>query len=335
MTRFSVLDLVSVRQGEGAAPALQHAATLAQHVEALGFDRYWVAEHHGMPGIASAATSVVLAHIGAATSRIRIGAGGIMLPNHSPMLIAEQFGTLDALFPGRVDLGLGRAPGSDGRVAQAIRRGLANTDDFPRNVVELRAFFTGEPDIGVQAVPGLGADVQMWILGSSLFGAQLAAVLGMPYAFASHFAPQDLDAAIALYRQEFRPSSTLAKPYVMLGYNIFASETDEEAQFLASSMQQSFVALRFGTPGLLQPPVKNYVAQLDSAAQKLLNHMLRATSIGSADTVAGDLRSFIDRTKADEIMVTGSIFDQDKRKRSFDIVADIMHAMQRQISFAA
>jgi luciferase family oxidoreductase group 1 len=334
MTRFSVLDLVSVNEGSDVADALARSADFARHADALGFDRYWVAEHHGMAGIAGGATAVVLAHIGAATSRIRLGAGGIMLPNHSPFLIAEQFGTLDALFPGRIDLGLGRAPGSDGRVAQAIRRGLDQSDEFPRSVMELRAYFTGEPDIGVTATPGLGADVTMWILGSSTYGAQLAAALGMPYAFASQFAPDALDEALSLYRSLFRPSAWLAQPYVMLGFNAFAADSDEEAQFLASSMQQSFVALRMGTPGKLKPPVENYVASLDLVAQRLLGHVLSASSVGSAETVAKDLRAFIDRTQADEIIIAGSMFDHDKRKRSLEIVAEVSRQFRMSASNA-
>jgi luciferase family oxidoreductase group 1 len=328
MTRFSILDLVPVIDGGDVSLALRQAADFAQHVEALGFDRYWVAEHHGMEGIAGGATAVVLAHIGAATSRIRLGAGGIMLPNHSPFIIAEQFGTLDALYPGRIDLGLGRAPGSDGRVAQAIRRGLSNADEFPRSVIELRGYFTGDPDVGVVATPGRGANINMWILGSSTYGAQLAAALGMPYAFASQFAPNDLDEAIALYRAQFRPSAHLSQPYVMLGYNVFAAETDEEAHFLASSMQQSFVALRFGSPGKLQTPVENYVASLDPVAQKLLRHVLRASSIGSVATVTKDLRTFIERTQADEIMIAGSMYDHEKRKNSATLVSHAVSALQ-------
>jgi luciferase family oxidoreductase group 1 len=329
MTKFSVLDLVPIREGDDASLAMAHAATMAAHVEKLGFLRYWVAEHHGMPGIASAATAIVLAHVGAATSTIRLGAGGIMLPNHSPLVIAEQFGTLDALFPGRIDLGLGRAPGSDGRVAMAMRRNLeTDPNSFPRDVMELRNYFTGETDTGVLAVPGRGADITMWILGSSLYGAQLAAMLGMPYAFASHFAPDDLDEAIALYRQQFRPSAHLQQPYVMLGFNIFAADTDAEAHYLASSMQQSFVALRMGTPGRLKRPVENYVASLDQMAQKLLGRVLQASSIGSADSVRRDLQAFIARTQADEILVTGAMFDQDKRKRSFEIVTDAVSRLE-------
>jgi luciferase family oxidoreductase group 1 len=320
MARFSLLDLVPVREGQDNASALADAADLAAHAEALGYHRYWVAEHHGMPGIASAATAVVLAHIGHATSTIRIGAGGIMLPNHAPLVIAEQFGTLDALFPGRVDLGLGRAPGSDQRVAQAIRRNLTGgPDQFPRDVMELQAFFAGDDRLGIQATPGAGADIPLWILGSSLYGAQLAAALGLPYAFASHFAPAALDEAIAIYRRDFRPSAQLENPYVMAGYNVFAADDAEEAQLLASSMQQAFVSLRTGQPGKLQPPVAGYFDSLPMQAQAMLADVLSVSSIGTQADVERDLAAFLRRTQADELILTGQIFDHQARKRSFAI----------------
>ncbi len=320
MTLLSLLDLVPVTEGSDASTALSHAAALAAHAEELGYHRYWVAEHHGMVGIASAATAVVLAHAGHATSTIRIGAGGIMLPNHAPLLIAEQFGTLAALFPGRVDLGLGRAPGSDQRVAQAMRRTLTGgPDQFPRDVMELQAFFADDPRLGIQATPGAGADVPLWILGSSLFGAQLAAALGLPYAFASHFAPAALDEAIALYRSEFRPSVQLDRPYVMAGFNVFAADTMDEAQWIATSMQQSFVSLRFGQPGKLQPPVRDYYETLPIQARKMLDKVLSASSIGTQADVERDLAAFIDRTGADEIIVSGQIFDAAARQHSFAI----------------
>lgn len=255
MTRYSLLDLVPVVEGGTVAQALANAADLAVHAEAVGFHRYWTAEHHGMAGIASAATAVVLAHVGQATSTIRIGAGGIMLPNHAPLTIAEQFGTLDALFPGRIDLGLGRAPGSDQRVARALRRTLdSDPNAFPRDVMELQSYFADDGQTGIVATPGAGAKPQMWILGSSLYGAQLAAALGLPYAFASHFAPDALDDALAIYRRDFRPSAVLDKPYAMAGFNVFAADMDEEAELLASSQQQAFVALRTGRPGKLPRP---------------------------------------------------------------------------------
>ena len=258
MTRLSLLDLVPVVEGGSISQSLANAADLARHAEALGYHRYWVAEHHGMPGIASAATAVVIAHVGAATSTIRVGAGGIMLPNHAPLQIAEQFGTLDALFPGRVDLGLGRAPGSDQRVSRAIRRTLdSDPNAFPNEVVELQSYFADDGRTGIVATPGAGAKPELWILGSSLFGAQLAAILGLPYAFASHFAPDALDQALALYRREFRPSEALDRPYAMAGFNVFAADTHEEAELLASSQAQQFVALRMtGNPGRMKPPVR-------------------------------------------------------------------------------
>jgi luciferase family oxidoreductase group 1 len=320
MIRFSVLDLVPVIEGSSVSEALANAAAFAANAESLGFHRYWVAEHHGMPGIASAATSVVLAHIGHATSTIRIGAGGIMLPNHAPLLIAEQFGTLAALFPGRVDLGLGRAPGSDQRVAQAMRRTLSGgPDEFPRDVMELQAYFAGDARLGFQATPGAGETVPLWILGSSLYGAQLAAALGLPYAFASHFAPAALNDAIAIYRRNFRPSAQLERPYVMAGYNVFAADTSEEARLLATSMQQAFVRLRTGQPGKLQPPVKGYFESLPPGAQAMLSDVLSATSIGSQAEVERDMAAFIEHTGVDELIIGGQIYDLEARKRSVEI----------------
>ena len=320
MTRFSLLDLVPVREGDSIATALANTAALAAHAEKLGYHRFWVAEHHGMAGIASAATSVVLAHIGQATSTIRIGAGGIMLPNHAPLIIAEQFGTLDALFPGRVDLGLGRAPGSDQRVAQAMRRMLVGgTDNFPRDVMEIQAYFAADDRLGIQATPGAGANVPLWILGSSLYGAQLAAALGLPYAFASHFAPAALDEAIEIYRRDFRPSAQMKEPYVMAGYNVFAADNMADAQLLASSMQQAFVRLRTGQPGKLQPPVADYYDMLPPQAQAMLTDVLSASSIGTQADVERDLAAFLRRTRADELILTGQIFDPAARKHSFAI----------------
>ncbi|ASY44682.1 MAG: LLM class flavin-dependent oxidoreductase [Pseudomonadota bacterium] len=328
MTRFSLLDLVPVREGDSVSTALANAANLAAHAEALGYHRYWVAEHHGMPGIASAATSVVLAHIGHATSTIRIGAGGIMLPNHAPLLIAEQFGTLAALFPNRIDLGLGRAPGSDQRVAQAIRRNLAGgADQFPRDVMELQAYFAGDARLGIEATPGAGEDVPLWILGSSLYGAQLAAALGLPYAFASHFAPGALDEAIAIYRRDFRPSAQLKYPYVMAGYNVFAADSMEEAQLLASSMQQAFVRLRTGQPGKLQPPVEGYYDSLPPQAQAMLSDVLSVSSIGTQAHVERDIAAFLRRTQADELILTGQIHDVQARKHSFAIAMAAAQAL--------
>ncbi len=323
MERYSVLDLVPVVEGGDVADALTCAADLAAHAERHGYHRYWVAEHHGMPGIASAATSIVLAQAGAATSTIRIGAGGIMLPNHSPLVIAEQFGTLAALFPDRVDLGLGRAPGSDQIVARALRRDLATDPDaFPRDVVELQAYLAGEPG-PVLAVPGAGTNVPLWILGSSLFGAQLAAALGLPYAFASHFAPDAMDQAIALYRERFRPSEQLAEPYVMLGYNAFVADTDAEAMRLASSMQQAFVALRTGRPGKLPRPVDDYYEKLSPPLRQMIDHVLMASGIGTEETVEAAMTRFVERTGADELIFACMIHDYDARKRSLELAAKV------------
>ncbi len=320
MIDLSVLDLVPVREGGTITQALGEAALLAQTAEAAGYRRFWVAEHHAMDGIAGGATAVVLGHIGQATATIRIGAGGIMLPNHNPFVIAEQFGTLDALFPGRVDLGLGRAPGADQRIAQALRRDLARASDyFPQDVVELRALFTGEPELGIRATPGYGAQVQMWMLGSSLFGAQLAAALGLPYAFASHFAPDQLDAALQLYRHQFRPSQWLDTPRVMVAMNVITAETDEEAVLLASSMDQSFVALRSGTPGRLKPPVPGYRQSLSPSLLAMLEHMRQASAIGSAETVRAAIHRFIERTGADELIVSGATYDPAARRRSLEL----------------
>ena len=329
MTRYSLLDLVPVVEGGSVADALANAAELAVHAEACGYHRYWTAEHHGMAGIASAATAVVLGHVAAATHSIRVGAGGIMLPNHAPLTVAEQFGTLDALFPGRIDLGLGRAPGSDGRVAQALRRTLSSdANDFPRDVLELQSYFADDGQTGITATPGAGANPEMWILGSSLFGAQLAAALGLPYAFASHFAPDALDRALAIYRRDFRPSSRLDRPYAMAGFNVFAAETDAEAQLLASSQQQAFVALRTGNPRQLPPPVAGYRDSLPPSHAAILDHVLSCSAIGSPATVARGLAAFVARTGVDEVMVTSAMFDHEARKRSIGIAAEAMSELK-------
>jgi luciferase family oxidoreductase group 1 len=322
---LSVLDLVPVREGGAISEALAETARAAQAAEAAGYKRFWVAEHHGMEGIAGGATSVVLAHVGAATSTIRIGAGGIMLPNHNPFVIAEQFGTLDALFPGRVDLGLGRAPGADGRVAQALRKDLMQASgQFPQDVVELQARLRGHPPLPIAATPGTGADVEMWILGSSTFGAQLAAMLGMPYAFASHFAPAQLDAALKIYRERFEPSEELAKPHVMAAMTVICADSDEEARLLASSLDQSFVALRTGTPGRLQPPVPHYRESLPPQARAMLEGMDEARAVGSPATVRAAIAAFIERTQADEIIVAGATYDPAARRRSLQLTMDAM-----------
>jgi len=328
MTAFSLLDLVPVTEGGSVAQSLANAADLARHAEAHGYHRYWTAEHHGMVGIASAATALVIGHAVAATRTIRVGAGGIMLPNHAPLTIAEQFGTLDALYPGRVDLGLGRAPGSDQRVAQALRRTLTGgADEFPRDVMELQSYFADDGRTGIAATPGAGANVPLWILGSSTFGAQLAAALGLPYAFASHFAPDALDAALAIYRRDFRPSAQLAKPRAMAGFNVFAAETDEEAELLASSQQQSFVALRTGNPRQLPPPVAGYRAGLGAQGASILDHVLQCSAVGSPATVARQTAAFIERTGVDEVMIASAIYDHEARKRSLAITAEVMSGL--------
>ena len=328
MTAYSLLDLVPIIQGGSAAQALANAADLARHAESLGFTRYWVAEHHGMEGIASAATAVVIAHVGAATATIRVGAGGIMLPNHSPLQVAEQFGTLEALFPGRVDLGLGRAPGSDQRVAAAIRRGLGGGgNDFPQDVVELQSYFADDGQTGIRATPGAGADVKIWILGSSLFGAQLSAALGLPYAFASHFAPGLLDEAIDMYRRNFRPSAALEKPHLMLGFNVFAADSDDEAAYLATSQQQAFVAIRTGRGIQLPPPVHGYRESLGPQGNSMLDQVLSASAIGGPDKVRDQLAAFVARTGADELMLTSAMFDHNARKKSLTIAAEAMRTL--------
>lgn len=328
MTLHSILDLVPVTQGGTVGQALANAADLAQHAERLGFTRYWVAEHHGMKGIASAATSVVIGHIAAATHSIRVGAGGIMLPNHAPLVIAEQFGTLDALYPGRIDLGLGRAPGSDMRVAQAIRRNLdSDPNAFPRDIMELQSYFADDGRTGLSATPGAGADIQLYILGSSLFGAQVAAHMGLPFAFASHFAPHMLDEALQIYRNLFRPSTQLDRPYAMAAINVIAAETDAEAAFLATSIQQSFVALRTGNPRQMPPPVEGYLDTLPPGAVAALQDVLSCSAIGSAETVHAGIEAFAKRTNADEIIVAASIFDHEKRKRSLAITASAFEAV--------
>ncbi len=324
MIPLSVLDLSPVPEGSDAGQALRNSADLARHAETLGYHRFWMAEHHNMPGIASAATAVALAHVAAGTQRIRIGAGGVMLPNHAPLLIAEQFGTLAALHPGRVDLGLGRAPGSDQIAARAMRRNLdGDPDQFPRDVLELMHYFRpAEPGQRLVAVPGAGLEVPVWILGSSTFGAQLAAALGLPYAFASHFAPAMMEQAVALYRAQFRPSAQLAAPHVMLGVNVFAAATDEEARFLYSSLQQAFINLRRGRPGKLPAPVEGFDAGLDRHARAVLEDALACSIVGGPGTVRQGLADFIARTGADELMVTAQIHDHAARRRSFTILAE-------------
>jgi luciferase family oxidoreductase group 1 len=325
MIPISVLDLVPVREGSSLSEAMAASADYARTAEAAGYKRFWVAEHHLTEGIAGGATSVVLAHIGHATSTIRIGSGGIMLPNHNPFVIAEQFGTLDALFPGRVDLGLGRAPGAAPILGQALRKNLGQAAEyFPQDVIELRALLTGDVELPITATPGFGAEIELWMLGSSLFGAQLAARLGLPYAFASHFAPAHLDEALAAYRSEFRPSETLDKPHAMAAMTVIAAESDAEGELLASSFEQSFVRLRSGDPGKLPPPVENYRASLPPPAQAMLKSMEVARAVGGPATVRDKILSFIERTQVDELIVSGATFDPAARKRSLVLTMDAL-----------
>ena len=330
MNNFSILDLAPVALGSTPLDALHNSLDLAQNAERWGYARFWLAEHHNMKGIASAATSVVIGYIAGGTSKIRVGAGGVMLPNHAPLVIAEQFGTLATLYPGRIDLGLGRAPGTDQITAQALRRNLqGSVEDFPRDVVELQHYFKeAEPGQRVTAVPGSGTNVPLWILGSSLFGAQLAATLGLPFGFASHFAPAQMHQAIEIYRERFKPSEELSEPYVMLGFNVCAAESDDEARFLRSSSMQSFINLRKGTPGQLPPPVENFDETMGPQERALIDHIGSCSAVGSRDTVAEEMSKFVEATGAQELMLVSSIFDHQKRLRSFELAADVCRAMQ-------
>ena len=325
MTALSVLDLVMIGEGQDLADAIDASRQLARHVEQHGYARYWIAEHHDMPGIGSAATALIIGELAAATTSIRVGAGGIMLPNHSPLVVAEQFGTLDALHPGRIDLGLGRAPGGAGPTVQALRRG-APERDFAQDVVEVMDYLADNGRQPVRGAPGRH-DVPLWILGSSLYGADLAAALGLPYAFASHFAPAALDEAIEIYRRDFRPSAQLRQPYVMAGYNVFAADSAEQAQLIATSMQQSFVRLRTGQPGKLQPPVPGYYEDLPAQAQAMLADVLSVSSIGTQADVERDLAAFLRRTQVDEVIITGQIYDVAARKHSFAIAMAAAQAL--------
>lgn len=329
MVPFSVLDLAPIVQSGTPADALHRARELARHAEQLGYHRFWLAEHHNMPGIASAATAVVIAHVAAGTSTIRVGSGGIMLPNHAPLVIAEQFGTLEALFPGRIDLGLGRAPGTDQLTARALRRGRNETaDTFPQDVIELQSYFRpAKFRQAVQAVPGAGLNVPIWLLGSSLFSAQLAAALGLPFAFASHFAPDLLDEALELYRAGFKPSGELARPYAMAAVGAFASATDAEAVRLFTSQQQGFLNLRRGLPGPLPPPVESMEGRWSGAEEAMISGAFREAIVGSPATVERGLRAFLDRTRVDELMITAAIYDQSARRRSFELVAEARRAL--------
>lgn len=328
MIPISILDLSPIVQGADASAALQNTVDLARHAEEWGYRRYWLAEHHNMPGIASAATSIVIGHVAGATNTIRVGAGGIMLPNHSPLVIAEQFGTLATIYPSRIDLGIGRAPGTDQPTMYALRRNLtAGHDTFPQDVLELIAYL-GPVALGqhVRAVPGAGTEVPVWILGSSLYGAQLAAALGLPYAFASHFAPEQLEAAIAVYRERFQPSRHLSKPYVMLGISVFAAETEAEARRLFTSQQQFVINLRSGRPGQLPPPIDDIEAILDDRGRAILDSVLSCAIVGSPGTLMHSLGTFIGRHSPDELIVTAQIFDHAARLRSFQILSQISRA---------
>jgi luciferase family oxidoreductase group 1 len=320
---LSILDLAPIVEGSDARSAFRNTLDLAQHAEKWGYRRFWLAEHHNMAGIASAATSVVIGHVAGGTSTIRVGAGGIMLPNHSPLVIAEQFGTLESLYPGRIDLGVGRAPGTDPITAAALRRGETDASDaFPQDVMELLALFEeAEPGQRVRAVPGAGLHVPVWILGSSLFGAQLGAALGLPYAFASHFAPAQMTQAVEAYRALFRPSERHARPYVMLGVNVFAAETNREARRLMSSVQQAFVAIRTGRGGRLRAPVDDYEATLGPVERAILDQALSCSFAGTPDEVRKGLDAFVTRTGADELMVVSQIYDHAARLRSYELIA--------------
>ena len=321
MAKLSILDLSPIVEGGTPAQALSNSLDLAQHAERWGYTRYWVAEHHNMPGIASAATAVVIGHIAGGTSTIRVGAGGIMLPNHAPLVIAEQFGTLDELHPGRIDLGLGRAPGTDPRTAWALRRSLqGDADEFPRDVVELQHYLSDpDPDAAIRAVPGQGRNVPIWILGSSLYGAQLAAALGLPYAFASHFAPAALMQALEIYRDQFRPSAVLEQPYAMAGCNVFAAATDEEAHLLRTSARQFTLNLRRGRPGPLPPPDPDFERALAPAERMVLDEGGACTAVGAPGNVRAQLKDFVEQTGVDEVMLVSMTFDHAARLRSFEI----------------
>ena len=328
--RLSILDLAPIVEGGSAAQALHDSLALARHAERLGYTRYWVAEHHNMDGVASSATAVLIGQIAAATSTIRVGAGGIMLPNHAPLVIAEQFGTLASLYPGRIDLGLGRAPGTDQTTVRALRRDPRAADTFPEDVQELQALFApARPGQAVQAVPGAGMDVPIWILGSSLYGAQLAAALGLPYAFASHFAPDALDEAMTLYRRLFKPSAQLAKPHAMAGVNVVAADTDAQARRLFTTHQQSFANLRRGRPGPQQPPIDDIEAYWSPQEREMAERMLACSIVGSRETVRHGLERFAEYSGADELMVVSAIFDPEARRASYSILAEVAGLARR------
>lgn len=328
---FSILDLAPVALGSTPAQALRNSLDLAQHAERWGYHRYWLAEHHNMAGIASAATAVAIGYIAAGTRTMRVGSGGIMLPNHAPLVIAEQFGTLESLYPGRIDLGLGRAPGTDQLTLRALRRDPASAENFPRDVLELQALLGPlQPGQTVQAVPGAGLNVPLWILGSSLFGAQLAAMLGLPYAFASHFAPEALTQALQVYRARFEPSQQLERPYAMVGLSVVAAETDAEARWLFTSAQQSFTNLLRGARGQLRPPIDDIEAYWTPAEKAQVCNMLRCAFVGSRQTIRRGLEAFIEKTGADELIVASAIYDHEARLRSYEMLADVKNALGRE-----
>ena len=322
--KLSVLDLAHVVEGSQPREALLHSRDLAQHVERLGYTRFWLAEHHNMVGIASAATSVAICFVAGGTSTIRVGSGGVMLPNHAPLVIAEQFGTLESLFPGRIDLGLGRAPGTDQVTVQALRRSPDNAESFPQDVQEIQEYFAAAaPGQLVQAVPGVGLNVPLWILGSSTFGAQLAGVLGLPYAFASHFAPDALVQALAAYRQRFKPSKQLVRPYSMACVNVICADTDAEARRLFTSLQQAFTNMMRGRRGRMQPPIDDIESYWAGPEKAQAQHMLTYSFVGSPDTVRRGLKDFIAQTGVDELMVAGAIYDHPARLRSYELLAGL------------
>jgi luciferase family oxidoreductase group 1 len=328
MQHFSLLDLSPVAEGASVAEALANTRDLARHAEALGYHRFWLAEHHNMPGIASAATAVLIGHVAGATERIRVGAGGIMLPNHAPLMVAEAFGTLAELYPGRIDLGLGRAPGTDPATMRALRRHMAPEDRFPQDVVELLAYLGDMPETApVRAIPGAGTQVPVWILGSSLYGAQLAAYLGLPYAFASHFAPAMLHEALAIYRRDFRPSQWLAAPYAMIAAGVCAAESDEEAAFLRSSQVLAFARLRSGRPGRLPHPRADLSDEVPPPVMAQVEAALSVSATGGPERVERELAALIRRYRPDELMITGMIHDHGARKRSLAIAAEVLASL--------
>ena len=337
MIPFSVLDLSPIPKGASASVALRNTLELGQHADRLGYCRYWLAEHHNMPGIASAATAIVIGHVASGTRSIRVGSGGIMLPNHSPLVVAEQFGTLASLYPGRIDLGLGRAPGTDMLTARALRRDMEDSaEQFPQDVQELQHYFeeaqTGQ---AIRAVPGAGLQVPIWLLGSSLFSAQLAAMLGLPFAFASHFAPDLMRQALAIYRERFQPSRQLDRPYAMLGANVLAADTDAQARYHFTSQQQSFINLRRGSPGQVPPPIDDINAYWSPAEKAMVERSLAVSFVGSVETVESTLAPFLDAFKPDELMITAHIFDQRARLRSLELIAQVREHLAAKAGAAA